>query len=125
MSTLQHTKPRRANQSMTEESDLPGTYKSNVGCDAIDEPCTNRSAGLPSGEPTNFSHIKRRTPSLCVQCSTPVTGVSPGTASRAGDDASSLVRTRGDPLTSLIWVGAIQVSHRAARAGRLSLRAPR
>src|SRR5215211_3510653 len=73
MSTHQHTKPRRANQSMTEESGLPGTVRSNVGCDAIDEPCTNSTAGLPSGASTNFSHRKRRTSPLCAQCSTPVT----------------------------------------------------
>src|ERR1700704_4852098 len=100
MSTLQQTNPRRANQSMTEESGLPGTYKSNVGCDAIDEPCTNRSAGLPSGEPTNFSHKKRRTLSLCVQCSTPVTGVSPVTTSGAGHRSLSLACALGEPLTS-------------------------
>jgi hypothetical protein len=38
MSTHQHTKPRRANQSITDEWGRPGTVKSNVGCDAIDEP---------------------------------------------------------------------------------------
>ena len=74
MSTHQQTKPRRANQSMTEESGRPGTVRSNVGCDAIDEPWTNSTAGLSSAEPTNFSHRKRRTSSLRAQCSTPVTG---------------------------------------------------
>src|SRR5436305_352393 len=76
MSTVQQTKPRRANQSMTDESARPGTLRSKVGCEAIDEPCTNSTAGLPSGEPTNFSHRNRRTSCLCVQCSTPVTGSS-------------------------------------------------
>src|SRR5512140_3372806 len=76
MSTLQQTKPRRANQSITEESGRPGTVRSKVGCEAIDEPCTNSTAGLPSGEPTNFSHRNSRTSPLCVQCSTPVTWAS-------------------------------------------------
>src|SRR6059058_2524638 len=49
MSTHQQTKPRRANQSMTDESARPGTVRSKVGCEAIDEPCTNSTAGLPSG----------------------------------------------------------------------------
>src|ERR1700681_3462489 len=91
MSTLQHTKPRRANQSMTDESGLPGTVRSNVGCDAIDDPCTNKIAGLPSGEPTNFSQRKRRTLPLRVQCSTPVTGISPGAPSRVGNGGASLL----------------------------------
>src|SRR5947209_5637576 len=73
MSTVQQTKPRFANQSITDESGRPGTVRSNVGCEAIDEPCTNSTAGLPSGESTNFSHRKRRTPLFSVQCSTPVT----------------------------------------------------
>jgi hypothetical protein len=64
MSTLQHAKPRRANQSMTDESGRPGTVRSNVGCDAIDEPCTNSTTGFPSGESTNFSHRKSRIPSF-------------------------------------------------------------
>src|SRR3982751_1398376 len=74
MSTVQQTKPRFANQSIADESGRPGTVRSKVGCDAMDEPCTNSTAGLPSGEPTNFSHRKRRTSPFCVQCSTPVTG---------------------------------------------------
>src|ERR1700675_4838664 len=82
MSTHQHTKPRCATQSMTDESGRPGTLRSNVGCEAIDEPCTNRTAGLPAGESTYFSQRKRRTsPSdvdLRVQCSTPVTRASEG-----------------------------------------------
>src|SRR6266702_2059830 len=77
MSTLQQAKPRRANQSITDESGRPGTVRSNVGCEAIDEPWTNRIAGLPSGESTYFSQRKSRTsPSgvrFDVQCSTPVT----------------------------------------------------
>src|SRR5213593_311356 len=74
MSTHQLTNPRRANQSITEESGRPGTARSNVGCDAIDEPCTNSTAGFPSGESTYFSHKNRRTSPLCAQCPTPVTG---------------------------------------------------
>ena len=37
------------------ESGRPGTLRSKVGCEAIDEPCTNSTAGLPSGTPTNRS----------------------------------------------------------------------
>src|SRR6266567_2703723 len=73
MSTHQQTKPRFANQSITEESARPGTERSKVGCDAIDEPCTNSIAGLPSGEPTYFSHRNKLTSPLFAQCSAPVT----------------------------------------------------
>src|ERR1700681_1592368 len=101
MSTLQHTKPRRANQSMTEESGLPGTLRSNVGCDAIEEPCTNKIAGLLSAEPTNFSHRKRRTSPLRVQCSTPVTGVAAEAASGAASVGAALLFPRAGALPSL------------------------
>src|SRR5438105_4987757 len=73
MSTHQQTKPCFANQSITDESARPGTTRSNVGCDAIDEPCTNSTAGLSSGAPAYFSHRKSRTAPLCAQCSVPVT----------------------------------------------------
>src|SRR5258706_15619250 len=79
MSTLQQTKPRWANQSITDESGRPGTVRSNVGCEAIDDPWTNRTAGLPSGVSTYFSQRNRRTSPPGVfffaQCSTPVTCV--------------------------------------------------
>src|SRR5262249_27977576 len=73
MSTHQQSKPRRANQSMTEESDRPSTCKSKVGCDAMDDPCTNRMvpAALP-GSTADFSNMNSFTfPSLLVQCSWP------------------------------------------------------
>src|SRR5438034_10865325 len=73
MSTDQQTNPRRANQSMTDESGRPGTRRSNVGCDAIDDPWMKSTAGLPSGAPTYFSQRNRQTSPLLVQCSTPVT----------------------------------------------------
>src|SRR6516164_6539761 len=73
MSTHQQSKPRRANQSMTEESGRPSTCKSKVGCDAMDEPCTNRM--VPSalfGSTADFSNMNSFTlSSLPVQCSWP------------------------------------------------------
>src|SRR5437660_7868098 len=75
MATHQQTKPRRANQSMTDEAGRSGTVRSKVGCDAIEEPCTKSAAGLPSGVPTYFSHRNRRTAPLCAQCSLPVTAL--------------------------------------------------
>src|ERR1043166_3120790 len=73
MSTHQQSKPRAANQSMAEESGRTGTCKSNVGVEAMDEPCTNRivPAG-PDGSPAYFSHRNSRTSlPLLVQCSSP------------------------------------------------------
>src|SRR4030088_2289983 len=114
MSTLQHTKPRRANQSMTEESGLSGTVRSNVGCDAIDEPCTKRIAGLPSGAPANFSQSKRRTSPLCVYCPTPVTVFGAEAASGAVNGGRLAVCVRADLLISVTWVGESRASRRAS-----------
>src|SRR5262245_32461231 len=72
MSTHHVSYPRRAKWSMAEASGWPGTKRSNVGVDAIDEPCTNRM--VPSGPgavPAAFSHRNRRVDPLCVQCSRP------------------------------------------------------
>src|SRR5438093_11616303 len=72
MSTHQQSKPRAANQSIAEESERPGTCKSKVGCEAIDEPCTNRIVPeRPAGSSAYFSHRNRRTSPLLVQCSSP------------------------------------------------------
>ena len=62
---------------MAEESGRPGTCRSKVGCEAIDEPCTNRMVPmLFAGSPAHFSHMNSFTPpSLLVQCSAPVIGV--------------------------------------------------
>src|SRR5690348_18284936 len=73
MSTHQQSKPRRANQSIAEESGRPSTCKSKVGCDAMDEPCTNKIAPAALfGSTLHFSSMNRFTlPSLLVQCSSP------------------------------------------------------
>src|SRR5215468_3365485 len=58
---------------MTEESARPDTCRSKVGCEAMDEPCTNRilPAG-PEGSPACLFHMKSFTSaSLVVQCSVP------------------------------------------------------
>src|SRR6476660_3215194 len=90
MSTVQQAKPRLANQSITDESGRPGTVRSNVGWDAIDEPWTNSSAGLPSGDPTNFSHRKSLMPFFDVSCATPCTD-SPATAAASASFTLSLL----------------------------------
>src|SRR5208282_4950038 len=59
---------------MTEESGRPGTCRSKVGCEAIEEPCTNKMVPmLFTGSPAHFSHRNSFTPpSLLVQCSSPL-----------------------------------------------------
>ncbi|MFI4961418.1 MAG: hypothetical protein ACHP82_08205 [Hyphomicrobiales bacterium] len=59
---------------MTEESGRPGTCKSKVGCEAMDEPCTNRMVPmLLPGSPAHFANRNSFTPpSLLVQCSAPL-----------------------------------------------------
>src|SRR5919198_638503 len=69
------SKPRSVNHSITEECGLPGTCKSKVGCDAIDEPCTKRmvpfvlSAGV-------LRQRNSLTSPLRVQCSVPCMEIS-------------------------------------------------
>src|ERR1700738_2660151 len=73
MSTHQVSYPRAAKKSITEESDRPGTCRSKVGCEAMDDPCTNkmRPEG-PEGSPACLFHRNNFTaPSLVVQCSVP------------------------------------------------------
>src|SRR5258708_19478204 len=58
---------------MAEESARPGACRSKVGCDAMDEPCTNRirPAG-PEGSPRClFQRNKRTSLPFCIQCSSP------------------------------------------------------
>src|SRR5579872_1852594 len=76
MSTHQQSNPWRAKKSIADESGRPGTCKSNVGCEAIEEPCTNKMVPmLFDGSPAHFSHMNSVTPpSLVVQCSVPVIG---------------------------------------------------
>src|SRR5215471_6693716 len=72
MSTHQQSKPRAAKWSITEESGRPGTCRSKVGCDAMEEPCTNRiRPAAPVGSDAYFSNRNRRTSPFCVQCSSP------------------------------------------------------
>src|SRR5581483_3315541 len=75
MSTHQQSKPRRANQSITEESGRPGTCRSKVGCAAMDEPCTNKMVpDVAFGSLAYFSNRKSfALASLAVQCSSLLT----------------------------------------------------
>src|SRR3954454_16582202 len=72
MSTHQQSYPCFAKYSIAEESGRPGTSRSKVGCEAIDEPCTNRIVPLVfPGSPTTLFHMKSFTSPLLVQCSVP------------------------------------------------------
>src|SRR5262247_1783222 len=73
MSTHQVSKPRAAKKSIAENSLRPGTCRSKVGCEAIDEPCTNRMVPrVCAGSPAHFSHMNSFTSlPLLVQCSSP------------------------------------------------------
>src|SRR5882757_441636 len=61
---------------MAEESGRPGTCRSKVGIDAIEEPCTNRILpAVLAGSPAHLFHRNRRTSwPLLVQCSSPRMG---------------------------------------------------
>src|SRR4051812_46232021 len=75
MSTDQVSNPWAANQSMTDEPGRPGTCRSKVGCDAMEEPCTNRIVPRFSAPTERFSHMKSLTSPLLVQCSSPCTWI--------------------------------------------------
>jgi hypothetical protein len=71
MSTHQQSKPSFAKWSIADESGRPGTCRSNVGCEAMDDPCTNRIVpAVFAGSPAYFSNKKSFTPpSFVVQFS--------------------------------------------------------
>src|SRR2546422_7307690 len=74
----QVSKPRAANQSIAEESGRPGTCRSKVGCEAIEEPCTKSTVPrfrVPAaGGFCQRKSFTPRAPPLWVQCSFPETG---------------------------------------------------
>src|SRR5262245_33163370 len=100
MSTHHVSKPRAANQSITEECGRPGTCRSKVGVAAIEEPCTNSIVPCPPcGLPQNFSHRYSRTSPFRVQCSCPVTGACDCDWSLGGSSGSAAA---GPYYTALI-----------------------
>src|SRR5215210_3950676 len=71
----QVSKPRSANHSITEEFGLPGTCRSKVGCEAIDEPCTKRRVAFSAPAAEGLFQRKSLTSPLRVQCSVPFIAV--------------------------------------------------
>src|SRR5688572_27033252 len=69
---------------MTEESGRPGTWRSKVGCEAIDEPCTKRIVPALAAAGA-LRHRKRRTSPLLVQCSLPLMMPAPSCVGPAGN----------------------------------------
>src|SRR6266849_7972218 len=69
------SKPRAPNQSITEESGRPGTCRSKVGCEAIEEPCTKSTVPCfrapAAGGFCQRNSRTPRAPPLRVQCSFP------------------------------------------------------
>src|SRR6267378_3819866 len=85
------SKPRSANHSITEECGRPGTWRSKVGCEAIDEPCTKRIVPrvAPGGA---LRQRKSLTSPLRVQCSVPFIAVLYAHGTRAFQSVRGLVR---------------------------------
>src|SRR3954447_4427358 len=72
MSTHQVSYPCFAKYSIAELSGRPGTSRSKVGCDAIEEPCTNRMVPfVAAGLPATLFQRKSLTSPFLVQCSVP------------------------------------------------------
>src|SRR5262245_14571309 len=72
MSIDQVSKPRSAKYSIAEEFGRPSTCRSKVGCEAIDEPWTNRMAPFLAPPGARFSHRNRLASPFLVQCSWPL-----------------------------------------------------
>src|ERR1700753_1990683 len=68
----QVSKPRSAKYSIAEECGRPSTCRSKVGCEAIDEPCTNRTVPFLAPPGARFSHRNRLASPFLVQCSWPL-----------------------------------------------------
>src|SRR2546428_6952315 len=101
MSTDQVSKPRRANQSIAEESVRPGTCRSKVGCEAMEEPCTNRMVPAFGCAVAGFSHRNRRASPFSGQCSGPRTAVQRLTAFIANAPLPQFVIYFGTPPPEL------------------------
>src|SRR6266852_3499117 len=69
----QASKPRSANHSIAEECGRPGTCRSKVGCEAIEEPCTKRIVPRVLAAAV-LRQRKSLTSPLRVQCSVPFIG---------------------------------------------------
>ena len=65
------SKPRSAKYSIADEFAGPGTCRSNTGCEAIDEPCTNSTVPFFGPPGARFSHRNSLASPLLVQCSWP------------------------------------------------------
>src|SRR5437763_16824569 len=69
----QVSKPRSANRSITDECGRPGTCRSKVGCEAIDDPCTKRMVPRVA-LPACLRQRNSLTSPVRVQCSVPFIG---------------------------------------------------
>src|SRR4029077_10447360 len=98
--------PRAANQSIAEESGRPGTCRSKVGCEAIEEPCTKRMVPFAAPEAGLFQRKSLTSPAalfLVVQCSLPFMGRN---VADFVQESAGLERSGGGPRwrsTSASW----------------------
>src|SRR5947209_20133945 len=99
MSTHQVSYPCLAKYSIAEESGRPGTSRSKVGCDAIEEPCTNRIMPfVAAGSPATLFQRKSLTSPLLVQCSVP------GSAACAFTESLSFMEEISPPIDDWLYL---------------------
>src|SRR6266487_5185336 len=112
MSTHHVSQPRAAKKSIDEESARPGTCRSKVGCEAMDEPCTNRILPEgPEGSPPCLFHRNRRTSlPLFVQCSSPRVTVAGETGLFIVDSSSGSPPTLPIPAIPRVWESADRIA---------------
>src|SRR4029453_3078194 len=107
MSTHQVSKPSAAKKSIAEESARPGTCRSKVGCEAMDEPCTNKILPEgPEGSPPCLFHRNKRTSlPFFVQCSSPGMTVAGETGLFIVDSSSAPPASLPTPAISVCGIG--------------------
>src|SRR3954469_4248915 len=112
----QVSKPRSANHSITEECGRPGTSRSKVGCEAIEEPCTKKSVAFGAPAADGLCQRKSLTSPLRVQCSVPFIAWS-SLASNCRAPYFKAFYARIRPLEGRRALGHVSEAAHAPRAG--------
>src|SRR3954465_16038624 len=76
------SKPRSANHSMADECGRPGTCRSKVGCEAIDEPCTKKIVPRAVPDATGLCQRNSLMSPFLIQCSEPFMDAKPSVCGR-------------------------------------------
>src|SRR6185503_15674550 len=79
---VQVSKPRSVNHCIAEECGRPGTCRSKVGCEAIDEPCTKRIVPRAAAVAAGLCQRNSLIAPFLIQCSVPFMDAKPSLCGR-------------------------------------------